>query len=1076
MPDNSVNGALLPWCNLRSQKLKPSVTEVPAAFTYLNNKCMKKILLLFVLLTTALGSFARDVKIHLTDLRGESMSELKIDFLGDELYTDENGYFTITGLTGGGTYYFSYYTGPYSLRQVSFNWDGGSPEVEVQLSSCYITLLLTGLSEEEMNEYGNMEIYLSSPSLGGGSYRFENGKVSLWWEYTTLQWTVYDRLFGETTSSLIDLTTTSGPIEVNPLKGKYRVTFGSVIGRDGQPITEYTIDGIDPSQQPDGVITYWRSAGENYYIFQAPGYYYIAKAYTVNNEDVTVNVDLRECVAVTLQAKDRDGSPLTNAVLTDAYRRDTLDITNENGECTFYTLPKERIDLTLQPNKLFYPQQTTSFSIGSEDKVVTMGYEGYQLVSAKIIGGAQFIAPYEDYWSGEIKWGQNAKIRMKHYYSEGNENFGEVSDYYMQYEQQGNDILVGKLIDNREEQYQEACLDLTFLYTSPRLLPAEGTYAPLTDDIYTEYDVTNHVPVTLEAPEEFRFDEYIKIDNQEINSDWGSTSFTIYMPQGTYTWAPKLTNTTDGQSYPYGKAQEFTAGADGLTVTYPFDINNYSAIRFTLLDQNGQPMKGAIEIFEDDKFYKAPISSVTTKNSDGTGIAYLSEPGTYYYRFSGYIWDYEHNYSRYYMPQSGQIEVGESVAEQTISYAGYHVLDLQLAGDSFSSVSFHSLSIDGTTLSPSFSNENGLYRQIHVIPAGTVTGRVSLTDKKEHRGVLSFTAEMGNEDQVYTIETNNMHAVDFTINDVPYDTQQEPRITIFDNQNASYYTLLMPGSYYAVFHPSEVNYRDTLYFDITNQDVTLNFEYNPDDFHAVTLSCINAPMDIIEISYYIGDDDAYATYAKFPNGTYPYHISRLFTANDKTVYANITGNVEVADEDVEIVVDLSEYTFCNVVLRMADGSHWTSEDYYMELTTPDGQRMPLGLWEPEFMLALPTTGTYKVRAYDYDKGKNFYGTLTVPENASGTLVITLSDNVDAIEDAQADAEHTLAATWTSNGLHIAASGSAPVTVSLYSINGNLLLNQEVAPGTTLPATNLGKGIYLVRLKQGNIARTQKLQR
>lgn len=522
---------------------------------------MKKILLFFILLTTISVGFARNVQIHLTDLRGKAMPDMTIVFLGDYMTTNADGNFTITGLTSGGTYSFQYY-GNGTSGTTSFEWDGGSPTVNVKLPICKITLVLTGLSEEEMAMYGDHDIALAngSPNNYGRTYYFDNGELTLVWQDSTLQWTFSDTyLGGITKSEVIDLTTTTESIQVNPLKGKHLVTFGNVIGHDGKPLTDYRINNIPSSEFPNGVLSWWRAPGQDFYTFSAKDYYGYQGKYTVNDENITVDIDLSTCVGVTVQAKDRDGSPLADAYILTTYQRDTLGITDHKGEYTFYISPKNYINISLATDKPMYPMQYEEFRIGSEDKTITMGYEGYHLISTRIIGGARFIAPYES-WSNEIMWSQNAIVCLRSIDDEDGE-YNSSIESYLSYEKQGNDIIVGTLIDNRENYWQEACLELSFQNTTPCVLPVTGTYVPLTGDIYTEYDVTNHVPVTLTAPEGFRFNQNIKVDEQIIGVEWGNQqALPLYVPQGEHNWAPQLIDQTDYTPYPYGKPQTFTVG------------------------------------------------------------------------------------------------------------------------------------------------------------------------------------------------------------------------------------------------------------------------------------------------------------------------------------------------------------------------------------------------------------------------------------------------------------------------------------------------------------------------------------
>lgn len=1028
---------------------------------------MKKILLFFVLLTTATIGFARNVQIHLTDLRGTAMPNMTIEFLGDYMQTDADGNFTITGLTSGGTYSFNCRGNDFS-GDVSFDWDGGSPTVNVQLPGCLITLVLTGLNEEEILTYGNHYITLY-PGPDGGFHsttaRLYKGTYTTWWKSSTLQWEFTETALGGTTKSeVIDLLNTTGPILVDPLAGKVRVTMGTVTGHDGKPVTDYTINGFRSTDFPDGKPSWWSAPGENFYRFSAKGYYSFSKEYTVGSDPLTLDLDMSTFVGVTVQAKDRDDSPLADAyILTNQYQGDTLGITDPKGEYTFYTLPKDYIIIALAADKPMYPVLAKDFHVGSEDQTITIGYEGFHLISTRIIGGARFIAPYKE-WNGEMKWPQNAKVMCRKVYESGNDY--ESSNYELSYEQQGEDIIVGTLIDNSENEWQEARLDLTFLNASPRILPVEGTYAPLTGDIYAEYDLTNHTPVTLKAPEGFRFNnDNLKVDGQEVYRGWDTQqALTLYMPQGEHNWVPQLRNEADNTQYPYGKPQPFTVGTDSISITYPFDINNYSAVRFTVLDKDGKPFQNMdITVYDSSTPSYNPITRTNT-NAEGQVTVFLSGPGTYYW-----ITDPSNEYG---VSQKGEVEVGESLASQTVSYEGWHTLTLNITGKDLSNrLNSAIATITGISNSiPFYTND---YTTSRIFPGTKISGKIILSEKNYAQGSVPFTLTDINSDVTYTLNMDTVRTVKFTVNGTPAPNNYRTVAVYQGTQTLSYSVdgnglLLASGSYYAVFNARDYAYRDTVYFNVSDEDLTIDFQFNTDDFHLLTFKFINAPTEFSEIAYTIKD---FGTPERLPNGTYYYDIYAIYADNMyKHINTNIPGTVTINDEDIEVIIDLAKYRIFDIAFCLEGGTPWNADDYYITLERTDNTRISIG----DATTVMLPIGDYGVIVRDYENNCYYYGKLHVPSDCPEKITITLSDNADAIEDIPNDAAHTLTATPTADGLHITASGNEPVTVSLYGTNGNLLLNHQVAPGATVATGRLGKGIYIVQLKQGKNLRTQKL--
>lgn len=1027
---------------------------------------MKKLLLFFVLLATTATGFARDVRIHLTDLLGAPVANTMINYSGEDQKTDIDGYFTISGLTKEGTYHFAYYISSYYLIEVGFEWDGKASTVEVQLNACKVTMALTGLTDKEMELYGNCN-FLEVTSEGQGSRRvqFSNGQATFWWESPTLQWSFQDEYHyvGDSRSEVIDLTTETGTIKVNPVKGKYLITIGTVTGHDGLPLTGYGLDGRDPGQGP---ISYYCYPGENHLYVTAKDYPGVSCTFIVERPNQTIDIDLRDhCSGITVRAIDRDGSPLAGADISFGYQSQSFARTDEKGEYTFY-ISGNRTSLCLFPNKQFYPsQEHDNILLGTGNVVETFSYEGHRLVSARIIGGARILTDYSDY-------------RMAAIYLRADENSDESSETSLYSEQQGNDILIGRLIDNSGNKWKEARIDLTFEGTSPRILPVTGTYAPLTDDIRLEADLTGYRPVTFAAPEGFQLEE-IMVDGNFFFPESDPQSITLYAPQGEHSWTASLSGTTDGTVYPTGKPQAFTVGEESLTVVYPFDVSNYNTVRFTVLDKSGAPFQNMTVAIGNEE-----TASYGRTDENGVCTLYLPEPGTYHWNT-----DYENEYG---FSQEGTTLVGDSPATVTVSYKEWHTFSFNVLGDDIYMGELQVSADSHGTIRRYLLSDRHFSTSLLVPGDIRMSGNVLLTktrqseDRTEFRGTLPFTIRTGKSDLTYSIDTDTLYTVKYTINGV--DSQDaahrepfwETSISPVYEENKGRGNWLPRGEYQAVLYDYAITptYRDTVRFETTDHDMVVNFNYNPDALITVRIGCANVPEGLEDLyipGYYLNNSyvDPHKE-LKVTEGTCAYHISSLATGSEETYKeyrTSISGVFNAEKTAGNILIDLGAYRFFDVDFRHENGSGWYSEDNDIVLEAADGSRIALGDTKGRpLSLAMPA-GRYNVTVRDYynkeaSGATTLYGTLTVPDDCNGKVTVILSGNPTAVGNVST-AGSTLTATWQTEGLHVSAPDNGPVAVRMYTPDGKLLLDRQVLPNTTVSVPGTGKGVFIVRLKQGD---------
>ena len=1020
---------------------------------------MKQVYLICTLLLMSLTTFARDITVHVTDQRGAAVSGLPVTFDNEYFYTDSNGDFEIRGLGSSGVYSFSYNTG-YGYEQIRFSWDGTSSVVNVSLEGYFVVFRLVGLTEEDLAQVWDNYFYISTTdgSHGQTMHMDDGGVLAFWWDEPTISWRFNTDLFGDC-SGTVDLEEEKGVVSIAPKNGKYKVSLGSINGHGGVAMEGVTVEGM-PAESFSAV---YRSPGTYSLNVSAPGYFPYACSYQVVDKDVAVDVDMSQSHVVKFKFTDRDGTAMENVSVQLGLGYDSpVIVTNASGECEAYAMPGGYNYLTSYENPLYPSNYMENITVSSQDVTEDVDWTGATLLEVRLKNAAQF----KDYAYGDIlSYNSVCELGNDEYMSYG-ASFNEVED--------GEDIIVGVLAG---KEYTQANLQLSFENVVKNILGIREQGIALNGgDVKLEYDFGTYLTAHLAAPEGFSLGHYM-IDGIDVNA-WSEE---ILMPAGEHRWQAELELADGQQSYPFGKEQTFTLSEDGERIVYAFNEEDYGGIRFFVEDENGNPGEGFCVVVRRNS---SIVSSANT-DEDGLCTVFLSEPGDYTYEVA---YGQEVIYGEYggYLPLRGSVTVGTEMAEETVSFEDYRKFSLRVTGIEMPytewSTALPTVEIDG------------LYGYFHMtankevtpieyegsmwMPQDTYSGTVQVHDGSNHSGRATFTVELAGSDVVETVDFSHYRTVDFTVNGeniIEGDVRLFREGQDFDG-NYENDRLLPPGKYAALYDNYSYNFTDTVYFEITDENMVVDFQFNPEDYHAVTFVVKNQPEGTDGV-YFVIDGNGWAD-SKDQQGTMVREGKHSFVLSYMDVQGGyyfvntwpLEGSFEVGEEDKEVEVDLASYRMFRMRFILPDGSEWTdSESWgYDLLLSKDGVSYPSHTMELNYH-ALPV-GNYGLTL---DLRKRYYGAFTVGAECPDEIMVRLSETPVSVADTRSE-EVALSAAMNNGRVSIMSTHNEDIAVCIYNLDGRVLWQGLVTPGCAADTGLQDGGIYLIRMEQKGFVKTQKL--
>ena len=1023
---------------------------------------MKQVYLICTLLLMSLTAFARDITVHVTDQRGAAVSGLPVTFDNEYFYTDSNGDFEIRGLGSSGVYSFSYNTG-YGYEQIRFSWDGTSSVVNVSLEGYFVVFRLVGLTEEDLTQVRDDYFVISTTdgSYSEEMYMDDGGVLAFWWDEPTISWRFNTDLFGDC-SGTVDLEEEKGVVSIAPKNGKYKVSLGSIKGHGGVAIEGVTVEGMPA----ESFSTVYRSPGTYSLNVSAPGYFPYACSYQVVDKDVAVDVDMSQSHVVKFKFTDRDGTAMENVSVQLGRDYDSpVVVTDASGVCEAYAMPGYYDYLTSYENPLYPSNTLKNITVSSQDVTVAVDWTGATLLEVRLKNAKQF-KDSESYYDRILSFQSGCDLGDDEDISYYGASLSEVED--------GEDILVGRLAD---KEYTRANLQLYFEGTIKNILGIREQGIALNGgDVKLEYDFGTYLTAHLAAPEGFSLGHYM-IDGIDVNA-WSEE---ILMPAGEHRWQAELELADGQQSYPFGKEQTFTLSEDGERIVYAFNEEDYSGIRFFVEDENGNPGEGFCVVVRRNS---SIVSSANT-DEDGRCTVFLSEPGDYTYEVA---YGQGVMYGEYggYLPLRGSVTVGAEMAEETVSFEDYRKFSLRVTGIEMPytewSTALPTVEIDG------------LYGYFHMtankevtpieyegsmwMPQDTYSGTVQVHDGSNHSGRATFTVELAGSDVVETVDFSHYRTVDFTVNGeniIEGDVRLFREGQDFDG-NYENDRLLPPGKYAALYDNYSYNFTDTVYFEITDENMVVDFQFNPEDYHAVTFVVKNQPEGTDGV-YFVIDGNGWAD-SKDQQGTMVREGKHSFVLSYMDVQGGyyfvntwpLEGSFEVGEEDKEVEVDLASYRMFRMRFILPDGSEWTdSESWgYDLLLSKDGVSYPSYTMELNYH-ALPV-GNYGLTL---DLRKQYYGAFTVGAECPDEIMVRLSEAPVSVADTRSE-EVALSAAMNNGRVSIVSTHNEGVAVCIYNLDGRVLWQGLVTPGCAADTGLQDGGIYLIRMEQKGFVKTQKL--
>ena len=337
-------------------------------------------------------------------------------------------------------------------------------------------------------------------------------------------------------------------------------------------------------------------------------------------------------------------------------------------------------------------------------------------------------------------------------------------------------------------------------------------------------------------------------------------------------------------------------------------------------------------------------------------------------------------------------------------------------------------------------------------------------------------SSIGPDDVAETMDFSAYRAVDFTVN------QEELLgrgwVSVFkegqeieDEDGVNGDRLLPPGKYTARYVGRQYCFSDTLYFEIADKAVKVDFQFNPEEFRAVTFEMVNQPEQVKFIEIRV---DSMMTLRNqesvmFRKGKHYYEFGLVSVGENYHRLWPLEGTFEVDDEGKVVEVDLSQYRVFRLWLVMPDNSVAESGILPMYLSK-EGKTLTLNYYYLN-TYALPL-GTYDLEV-EVNEEERYYGTLIIGTDCPDEITVQLSDKPNTIADVPTH-DLELSATMQNGRICVISARSEEVEVRVYDLDGRVLWQGNVMPGSVTDTGLYGQGIYLISLKQEGCARTQKL--
>lgn len=1074
---------------------------------------MKKLLTLFLLLAPALCARAAEVTVCLRDLSGGVMSEFPFRTgAGDSYTTDADGC-AVVELAAPGESQIQYDWG-----FTNFTWDGEQTRVDLNITDGYwMTVQLTGADESEANAVRGAtfrvfdDIYDKAYSIG------QDMTAHFWLTPAYLQENTWSYQLEcpkyPTPRTYVDLAATGNHLTIDLREGRTPVDIARPIGVGGTPLTEGSLsiyqdyDGsgypfiieVSLDELPEsGAYRSWMVPGTyNFTLPPAGNYMSRLETVSVSTEPMEVNLDLSASALLTVHLVGYDGRPLPNQQINinsvdrtasgDRVSRG-YGTTDAEGNVSIYAMPGAyRAEVAFYYNPVFpYPSGTggeTFFDVAAGPTAeTTISFESYTPFIVTVKGLDDGISPncefqYKDaddeYWSSII-------LSEDDYNFEGEGlRFGTLA--------QTDGPLSGRL--------HVAISNWQLPEGSPLYADHYQPVVTTEGGVIEEIDLTAMQDVTLHAPEDYCFYLGLYIDGEEYNFEYPDTGEPVtaipfrIMP-GEHTWQAALASLDGATRYPTGTVQTFTVADAPLDVTYALDAADYPGLRVLVKDVDGTPAAGFSVWLMNVATYE--WGDLTT-DAEGRGTYFAARPGTFE------VTVVEGNY----MPQTFTVELDKGMTERTVSFEGWHAFTLRMpdlwpysqesstATLTWTSASDPSDPRNGTAMHNEWGNREQPEAWTQWLPAGNLSVRYTARDNNGTIVDATSQTAMPDANTTYAVDLSGHHHVNYVAGDGS--AARTNCVTLYRLESDGGRTaiaaaqLLPDGTYMAYYCPwyedSDSYFpenSDSVSFTVAGADIEVRFNVSESDYRRIGLTHyderilaaeLSNPSDPRWASVYI---DEYAQFYLLPRRAYPYYVHYLIVYADNgdalwyyTLPEPRSFSVEPGQEYVEI--PLSDYRLIDLTatldgtpvdgISLVEGAGGLTAINYIYADSP-----------ARFALR---PGSYTLIVETEPDGTLLYGRITVTEaTADGPMTVELSTEPTGMRDAARG--DMLGAQPTADGIIVSGAAGTPIAATLYTADGRLALRATTADGATIGNGSLPAGVYIVRLVQGNTAKTQRV--
>lgn len=1073
---------------------------------------MKKLLTLFLLLAPALCARAAEVTVCLRDLSGGVMSEFPFRMKGYEHYTtDDNGCATVD-LTPGENQI------QYDQGFTDFVWDGTQTNVDVNITEGYwMTVRLTGADESDADALRGATFRVFDAAHSNPCSIGEDLTVHFWLTPAYVQGGTWSYQLDcpkyPTPRTSVDLTATGNHPAVNLREGRTPVDIARPTGVGGTPLTAGSISiSQDDSRGYPLMVSISLdeiSEGGAYRSWMLPGTYdfslrpednYLGRLekFTIGAGPATVAFDLSRSVRLDVHLIGYDGKPIAgrNISLYSTTRSESEFVeisgsatTNAGGIATVYATPgRYSASVNFYNNPLFpYPTDPcgeTDFDVpAGETAEATISFESYTAFLVTVKGLDESVSP-----SCEFQ-----------YKEAGSEYWSSIS-LREDYDFEGEGLRYGALTRTDGPLSGRLHVEMAswgLPAGSPLYVDHYQPVATTEGGVVTEIDLAAMQEVTLRAPEGYRFYSGLFIDGEEYTfgySDTGEpiTAIAARIMPGEHTWQATLTSLDGATRYPTGTVQTFTVADAPLDVTYAFDAADYPGLRVLVKDVDGTPAAGfSVSLIDVVTYERGEL----TTDAEGRGTYFTDRPGTYRVETC----DAEGNY----LPQQFTVELGKGMTERTVSFEGWHSFTLQLPDLwpysqesctttlTWTSASDPSDPRNGTSMH----NEWAYWEQPEAWTQWLPTGNLSVryTARDNNGTIVDATSQtaMPDANTTYAVDLSGHHHVNYVAGNGA--ATRTNYVTLYRLESDGGRTaiaaaqLLPDGTYLAYYAPfdtySDSRFRencDSVVFDMAGVDREVRFNVSRDDYvltglthydERIAAADLGIPSDPRWASVYINE---YASFYLLPGRDYSYYIRDLIVYadnGDALWYYTLPEPrpLRVDGKDPYVAIPLDDYRLVDLRgtldgtpvdgISLVEGAGGLTAINYIYADSP-----------ARFALR---PGSYTLIVETEPDGTLLYGRITVTEaTADGPMTVELSTEPTGMRDAARG--DMLGAQPTAGGIIVSGAAGTPIAATLYTADGRLALRTTTADGATIGNGSLPAGVYIVRLVQGNTAKTQRV--